>query len=332
MVPVPAPTLWALDTNSWPGLVGRNSLPNGPNPWAGNGEPGAAVSLPSKPTVKLSITEVPASVPASLVPVPLNSTSSGAALAASVTVEPGIGNRRPLKPSRKPVKLASPAPELATYTRCPCTATLSGRVPPEPVTLTRLSEPSKWIRSTEIWLLPAPTAIRNRPSGVIWIAPCEASPAPVPAPPATNGDPVSGVSEPSACRLNAPIVLVPCVLSLTYTCPTTGEAPVEAEAEAGTARGAAAARPRIRPLALPRRRTCRACRLASRARAAVRPCRCDANFICCSFLRPSRGGSAASMPPLVAHHWLAFEGSQVLRRAANNLHRGVGDRASVARR
>jgi len=92
-----------LDTNSWPGLVGRNSLPNGPGPWAGNGDPGAAVSLPSKPTVKLSITEVPTSVPASLLPVPLNSTSAGAALAASVTVDPGIGNSRPSKPSRKPV-------------------------------------------------------------------------------------------------------------------------------------------------------------------------------------------------------------------------------------
>src|SRR5208282_3766124 len=102
-VPVPAPTLCALDTNSWSGLVGRNSLPNGPSPWAGNGDPGAAVSRPSKPTVKLSMTEVPTSVPASLVPVPLNSTSAGAALAARVTVDRGIGNRRPLKPSRKPV-------------------------------------------------------------------------------------------------------------------------------------------------------------------------------------------------------------------------------------
>ena len=34
--------LWALETNSWDGLVGRNSLPNGPRPCAGNGEPGAA--------------------------------------------------------------------------------------------------------------------------------------------------------------------------------------------------------------------------------------------------------------------------------------------------
>ena len=31
-VPEPVPVLWALDTNSWPGLVGRNSLPNGPAP------------------------------------------------------------------------------------------------------------------------------------------------------------------------------------------------------------------------------------------------------------------------------------------------------------
>src|ERR1700747_2728673 len=103
MVPVLAPTLWALDTNSWPGLVGRNLLPNGPRPWAGNGESGAAVSRPSEPTVKLSITDVPTSVPTSLVPVPLNSTSAGAALAASVTVDPGIGSRRPLGRSRKPV-------------------------------------------------------------------------------------------------------------------------------------------------------------------------------------------------------------------------------------
>src|ERR1700722_1126244 len=101
-VPVPAPTLCALDTKSWLGLVGRNSLPNGPSPWAGNGDPGAAVSRPLKPTVKLSITEVPTSVPTSLVPVPLNSTSAGAALAASVTVDRGIGNRWPLEPSRKP--------------------------------------------------------------------------------------------------------------------------------------------------------------------------------------------------------------------------------------
>ena len=43
---VPVPVLCALDTNSWLGLVGRNSLPNGPRPWARNGDPGAAVRRP----------------------------------------------------------------------------------------------------------------------------------------------------------------------------------------------------------------------------------------------------------------------------------------------
>src|ERR1700678_2937974 len=75
-VPSPVP-LWALDTNSWLGLVGRNWLPNGPGPRGGNGDPGAAVSRPPSPTVKLSICEVPTRVPTSLVPVPLNSTSPG---------------------------------------------------------------------------------------------------------------------------------------------------------------------------------------------------------------------------------------------------------------
>ena len=102
MVPLPAAVLWALETNSWFGFAGRNSLPNGPSPCPGNGDPGAGVRRPPKPTVKLSISEVPTSVPASFVPVPLNSTSPGAALAARVTVDPGIGNRRPPK-SRKPV-------------------------------------------------------------------------------------------------------------------------------------------------------------------------------------------------------------------------------------
>jgi len=103
MVPLSGAVLWALETNSWSGLVGRNSLPNGPRPWAVNGDPGALVSRPSKPTVKLSISEVPTSVPIRLVPVPLNRTSAGAALEASETVDPGIENRRPLNPSRKPV-------------------------------------------------------------------------------------------------------------------------------------------------------------------------------------------------------------------------------------
>src|SRR6266566_4226055 len=100
---VPVPVLWALDTNSWPGLVGRNWLPNGPRPWAGKGDPGAAVSSPPEPTVKLSIREVPTRVPASLVPSPLNSTSPGCEPSGSATAEPATGARRPLGPSRKPV-------------------------------------------------------------------------------------------------------------------------------------------------------------------------------------------------------------------------------------
>src|ERR1700722_236469 len=101
-VPSPVP-LWALDTNSWPGLVGRNWLPNGPVPWAVNGEPGAAVSRPPSPTVKLSICEVPTRVPTSLLPVPLNSTSPGWAAAGRATVDPGIGVRLPQGASRRPV-------------------------------------------------------------------------------------------------------------------------------------------------------------------------------------------------------------------------------------
>ena len=61
-----------------------------------------------------------------------------------------------------------------------------------------------------------PTAAKNRPVQPTAPArPCEARPEPVPAPPAANGDPASGVSVPSACRSNAPIVFVPFVLSLT---------------------------------------------------------------------------------------------------------------------
>src|SRR4029077_17785812 len=151
MVPLWGGVWWGLETNSWSGLGGRNSLPNGPRPWAVNGDPGALVNRPSKPTGKLSISEVPTSVPIRLVPVPLNRTSAGAALEASERVDPGIENRRPLNPSRKPVEFASPVPELATYTRLPKPATRPGRAPPEDTTpwLTRLSEPSGWIRSTE---------------------------------------------------------------------------------------------------------------------------------------------------------------------------------------
>ena len=76
-VPVPAPTLCALETNSCWGFVGRNSLPKGPRPCAGDGDPGAAVKSPSLPTTKLSIDDGPTRVPTRLVPVELKSTSPG---------------------------------------------------------------------------------------------------------------------------------------------------------------------------------------------------------------------------------------------------------------
>jgi hypothetical protein len=80
-----------------------------------------------------------------------------------------------------------------------------------------------------------------------WTAPSEARPAPVPAPPAVNGDPGSGVSVPSAFRSNAAIVFVPAVLSSRYTCPTTGDQCADADAAAGTATTAPAA---TRPAAI----------------------------------------------------------------------------------
>src|SRR5437763_17008450 len=75
-VPLPVPA-WAFETNSWLGLVGRNSLPKGPAACAGIGDPGAGVRRPLEPTVKLSISELPTRVPTTLVPVELNSTSPG---------------------------------------------------------------------------------------------------------------------------------------------------------------------------------------------------------------------------------------------------------------
>src|ERR1700733_12942716 len=122
---------------------------------------------------------------------------------------------------------------------------LTGSWPPEETTRSRDSEPSKLILSTEIWLLPASTASRYRPLSAIWIAPCDARPVPFPAPPALNGDPASGVSDPSAWRLNAPTVFVPTVSSLTYTCPTTGDEVGAAEAGAGTTAAAAPIEPSI---------------------------------------------------------------------------------------
>src|SRR5207237_974267 len=91
-VPLPVPPC-ALETNSCVGSVGRNSLPNGPEPCAANGEPGAAVRRPFAPTTKLSITEGPTSAPMSLVPSRLKRTSPGEDPAGSATVEPATGRR-----------------------------------------------------------------------------------------------------------------------------------------------------------------------------------------------------------------------------------------------
>jgi hypothetical protein len=68
-----------------------------------NDEPGAAVSRPSKPTVKLSICEVPIPVRIRLVPVLWNCTSPGWAELGKATVEPGTGVRLPHGLSRRPV-------------------------------------------------------------------------------------------------------------------------------------------------------------------------------------------------------------------------------------
>src|SRR5262245_48908729 len=73
-VPFPGPA-WALETNNWVGLVGRNSLPKGPILCAGNGDPGAGINRPWGPTLKLSMSDVPTRVPARCVPSRLNSTS-----------------------------------------------------------------------------------------------------------------------------------------------------------------------------------------------------------------------------------------------------------------
>src|SRR5258708_15152013 len=85
----------ALETNSWLGLVGRNSLPNGPTPCAAKGEPGAAASRPSRRTAKLSISEVPTRVPAGRVPPELNRTSPGSDPLVSEIVEPANARSRP---------------------------------------------------------------------------------------------------------------------------------------------------------------------------------------------------------------------------------------------
>src|SRR2546421_547266 len=75
-LPASAPP-WALETNSWLGSVGRNSLPNGPGPCAAKGEPGAAVRRPSEATAKLAISDVFTRTPTTLVPLPLNRMAPG---------------------------------------------------------------------------------------------------------------------------------------------------------------------------------------------------------------------------------------------------------------
>src|SRR5262245_14849710 len=122
---------------------------------------------------------------------------------------------------------------------------LTGSIPPEDTGLpgAGVSAPLAPTASTEIWLLPASTASTQLPSAVVWIAPCEPTIVPVPAPPAANGEPAVGVSEPSACSSNAPIVLVPAVLSLTYTWPTTGVVAVAIVGAATKAAVTSAAKP-----------------------------------------------------------------------------------------
>ena len=101
-LPLPGPPC-AFETKSCVGFVGRNSLPNGPRPCAANGEPGAAVSRPFAPTVKLSISDVFTRVPTSFVPSPLKRTSPGCEPSGSVTVESVSARRWPPALRVKPV-------------------------------------------------------------------------------------------------------------------------------------------------------------------------------------------------------------------------------------
>jgi hypothetical protein len=106
---------------------------------------------------------------------------------------------------------------LATYTRPSCSATLTGWTPREETTPcgTSSSAPFDVIRSTDIWLLPASTAITKRPSPLTWIDPWQGKPEPVPSPPVSNGEPGRGLSCPSSRRTKPATVFVPAVLSFT---------------------------------------------------------------------------------------------------------------------
>src|SRR2546423_1955053 len=101
-VPFPAPSC-AFETNTCVGSVGRNSLPNGPAPWAANGEPGAAARRPSGSTAKLSISDVLTRTPRRCVPSPLKRTSPGEDPSGSGTVDPASGRSRPPGLSVNPV-------------------------------------------------------------------------------------------------------------------------------------------------------------------------------------------------------------------------------------
>ena len=93
-VPCPAPSC-AFETNSWDGFVGRNSLPNGPRPCAGERRAGRGGQPPVGATAKLSISEVLTRVPTSLVPVELKRTSPGLRAVRQRHVDPGSARRWP---------------------------------------------------------------------------------------------------------------------------------------------------------------------------------------------------------------------------------------------
>src|SRR5579864_273992 len=110
-----------------------------------------------------------------------------------------------------------------------------------------ISLPPGRMRSTEIWLLPASAASTYLPSPLSCSAPWEPMLAPVPLPPATKGEPGSGVRLPSPCRSKPATVLTPEVLSLTYTWPvTSGAADAPTDMPAATAARPAAAANRNR--------------------------------------------------------------------------------------
>jgi len=92
---------------------------------------------------------------------------------------------------------------------------LTGVRPFEDATETSESEPSARMRRTETWLLPGSVARRYRPSVVRWRPPAEPNGAPVPAPPASNGEPSVVVREPSAWRSNPATEFRVAVLLLT---------------------------------------------------------------------------------------------------------------------